>query len=412
MGQARERWEDLRGARLASGVDPTWWIDALRSERGQALLDRLAVETLTPESELRLIPRLRAEFPAELVSAALTQARLRGRALSKFSHASRMYFTQAGLEQASSERMACHHAARYQSFDLVADLCTGIGGDLIGLAAGRRGVAVDLDPVHSKLASVNAEANGVGEGVMSVCADVQTLRYDGIPAVFVDPARRSNQRRYRPGEGDPPLSWCFELASQGRAVGIKAAPGLPLNRVPDGWETEFVSEGRELKESVLWSPALANAHRRATLLPSGLTMIERPGATVAVREPGSFLIDPDPAVTRAGLVEELGESLGNCWKIDAEIAFLSANSDVTTPFGRTLRVEASAPWSLARLKELLRALDVASVDIRKRGSAVDVDEIQKRLRLTGTRSATVVLTRVADRPWMMVCFAATRNAAT
>jgi hypothetical protein len=62
------------------------------------------------------------------------------------------------------------------------------------------------------------------------------------------------------------------------------------------------------------------------------------------------------------------------------------------------------PWNLGRLRESLRSLDVGSVDIRKRGSAVDVDEVQKKLKLTGSRAATVVLTRVGDRPWMMVCF--------
>jgi hypothetical protein len=61
------------------------------------------------------------------------------------------------------------------------------------------------------------------------------------------------------------------------------------------------------------------------------------------------------------------------------------------------------PWSLARLRESLRSLDVGTVDIRKRGSAVDVEEIQRRLKLTGSRSATVVLTRVANAPWAMVC---------
>jgi hypothetical protein len=59
---------------------------------------------------------------------------------------------------------------------------------------------------------------------------------------------------------------------------------------------------------------------------------------------------------------------------------------------------------LSRLKTTLRALNVGSVDIRKRGSAVDVDDIQKRLKLEGTRAATVVLTRVANAPWMLVCF--------
>ena len=385
------------------------WIDALLTPDGQVLLAELAERPPTRETEIGLITRLRARFDATLVTAAVEQAALRVRAQSKFSNASRMYFTRAGLEQASSERMARHHAHRYAAFNRMGDLCTGIGGDLIGLAAGREVIAVDVDPVHARLSQLNASANDVAASVKTVCADVRDVSLDAVPAVFIDPARRSTDRRFAAGTSEPSLPWCFSLVERGVSVGIKAAPGLPTDLVPAGWELEFVSEHRELKEGVLWSPSLATTRRRATLLPRRDTLVEGVNAEVSVDAPGRFLIDPDPAVTRAGLVKELGASLGACWQIDDEIAFLSANEDVRTPFGRTLAVEASEPWSLGRLKEILRALDVGVVDIRKRGSAVDVDDVQRRLRLTGTRNATVVLTRSAGRPWMLVCFEPSRN---
>jgi hypothetical protein len=382
----------------------TSWIDALLTRDGQALLEELAERPPTPDSQISVITRLRARYDSTLVTAAVEQATLRVRARAKFSSASRMYFTRAGLEQASSERMARHHALRYAAFPRIGDLCTGIGGDLIGLAAGREVMAVDVDPVHARLSQLNANANEVGASVSTVCADVRDVSLDSIPAVFVDPARRSSDRRFTAGASEPSLAWCFSLAERNIGVGIKAAPGLPTELVPAGWELEFVSEHRELKESVLWSPSLGTTLRRATLLPRHDTLVAGMNPRVGVGAPGRYLIDPDPAVTRAGLVKELGESLGACWQIDEQIAFLSANEDLRTPFGRTLAVEASEPWSLARLKELLRALDVGVIDIRKRGSAVDVDDIQRRLKLTGTRSATVVLTRSSDRPWMLVCF--------
>ena len=40
----------------------------------------------------------------------------------------------------------------------------------------------------------------------------------------------------------------------------------------------------------------------------------------------------------------------------------------------------------------------------KSTSAVDVDELQRRLKLSGSRTATVVLTRASGKPWMLVCF--------
>lgn len=385
-----------------SRMDPTWWIDALLAPAGQELMAEIAAEPLTADSEIRVITRLRAKYPPELVPIAVGQAKLRARARAKFTHADRMLFTAPGLEQASTERMARNHARRYAGYDRIAELCTGIGGDLIALAEGRSVLGVDLDPVHIRLAAYNAEVNGVGAGVEPICADVREVRLDGIAAAFVDPARRAGGKRFQTGSSEPSLEWCFDLASRGTALGIKAAPGLPLDLVPAAWEVEFVSEGGELKESVLWSPELATASRRATLLPSGDTMVPEDGPDVAVKMPGAYLVDPDPAVTRAGVVEELARSLG-LWKIDEQIAFLSSDHEVHTPFGRTLRVEASLPWNLKHLREHLREAGIGIVDIRKRGSAVDVDEVHRKLKLSGSRSATVVLTRVSDRPWMLVC---------
>jgi hypothetical protein len=299
--------------------------------------------------------------------------------------------------------MAAHHAKRFAAFDAMFDLCSGIGGDLISFAAERCVSAVDLDALHSRIGGFNAGVYGHASNINAIVSDVADVDLSNAKAAFVDPARRSEDKRFRVGQSDPPLEWCFALAQRGIATGIKAAPGLPHDVVLAGWEIEFVSEQRELKECVLWSPQLCSADRRATLLPSGETLVHRGGVTVPVKAPGKYLLDPDPAVTRAGLVEELGDSIGNCWKIDERIGFLSSDQPFDTSFGRGLAIEASFPWSLARLKESLRSLDVGVVDIRKRGSAVDVEEIQRRLKPKGTRAATVVLTRVANNPWAMVC---------
>ena len=199
---------------------------------------------------------------------------------------------------------------------------------------------------------------------------------------------------------------------------IKAAPGLPAGIVPAGWETEFVADGRDLKEAVLWSPALATAPARATILPEGHTLLpepgeepgqqpgERPGEDAAgdifIAPPGEFLFDPNPAVTRAGLVETLARQLG-AWKIDPRIAFLSSGTAQSTPFARTLRVVESAPWNEKDFARRLRALGIGAADIRRRGLAGDVDQIHRRLKLAGPDRATLVLTRVNDKPWGLIC---------
>jgi hypothetical protein len=253
-------------------------------------------------------------------------------------------------------------------------------------------LGVDRDETHAVCARHNS-------GRPVVVADVADVRLrPRVSAVFVDPARREGDRR---GGSQPPLVWCTSLPVD--RVAVKAAPGLDRGIVPDGWETEFVADGRDLKEATLWSPAWATAGSRATLLPGGDTLVHDPAITSPeVREPGRYLLDPSPAVTRAGAVADLAALVGG-WQIDPQIAFLSAHTAMVTPFGRCFTVEASLPFGVKPLAAELRRLDIGAIDIRRRGLAGDVDDLRRRLRARGSRRATVMLTRVSERPWAMVC---------
>ena len=390
---------------LTVNSDPT----VLLSPPGAELLARLAEQWPDAVPDLTVATRLRQQYPADLVATAMTQHELRLAARAKFSRARQMLFTRAGYEQSSSEMIAWHRAARLKQAGRVADLCCGIGGDLAGLAASRPDrdlLAVDLNPVHTRLAIHNAAVYAPGSAARACVADVRDVRLDGIEAVFIDPARRDDAGRFRTGASEPPLDWCFALTDRVQAVCVKAAPGLDVTLVPAGWEVEFIADGRDLKEAALWSPALASATakgtRRATILPGGDTLVPDPGEPVRVGEPGEYLLDPSPAVTRAGLVEDLARKVGG-WKIDPQIAFIAVSQAVTTPFARTLRVIDSAPWNEKRFAARLRELGVGAADLRRRGLAGDVDQIRRRLKLHGPHRATIALTRVNDKPWGLIC---------
>lgn len=380
---------------------------ALLSPLGRELMARLGPEPIPSDAALRVGSALRKEFPADLVAMALTQHELRHRASVKFSRSDRMLFTRSGLEQATSEPIARHRAARFHGADRIADLCTGVGGDLLALAAVAPVVAVDRDPAHLGLAEHNAAVYGVDGNVEAILGDVQRIdpvMLAGVDAIFIDPARRTPDRRLGSNITEPPLNWCLSAVGVVPRVAIKVAPGIEVERVPPGWEIEFVADDRDLKEAVLWSPAFATAGRRATLLPGGDTLLPTPGDPVPVSQPGAYLLDPNPAVTRAGLVEDLARIVDG-WKIDQHIAFLTADHPVRTPFARTLRVIDSLPWHQKQIAVRLRDLGIGAIDIRRRGLPGDVEQIRREMKLTGSQRATVVMTRVADRPWCFICTA-------
>jgi hypothetical protein len=174
------------------------------------------------------------------------------------------------------------------------------------------------------------------------------------------------------------------------------APGIPHEIVPEGVESEWVSEGGEVKEAVLWSPDLSMVRRRATVIGTGglatLTDEDDPGAEV--RRIGAFLHEPDGAVIRAGLVTAVAAGVQG-GLLDEHIAYVTGDQPFRTPFARSYRVIEQLPYREKQLRAALRERRIGRLTIKKRGVAVVPEQLRKRLDLSGDAEATLVLTRVA-----------------
>ncbi|RST13306.1 methyltransferase domain-containing protein [Streptomyces sp. WAC05374] len=377
---------------------------ALLTDEGQALL--AALRDYTPSQELAVASRLRRDHPADLVTAALGQARLRQRAVAKFGErdAHRMYFTPNGVEQSTRATVAAYRAARFRELGVrgVADLCCGIGGDAIALArAGVRVLAVDRDPLTAEAARANAAALGLADLIEVRCADVTEVDTSPYDAVFVDPARRGGRGRvFDPEAYSPPLSWAMDAARKAPHAALKIAPGIPHETVPPEAEAEWVSDGGDVKEAVLWFGTRPGAVT-ATLLPGPRTLTGRGLPDPRVRPVGRFLYEPDGAVIRAHLVAEVADDLAG-GLVDETIAYITADELRPTPYATAYEITDQLPFNLKRLKALLREREVGTLTVKKRGSAVEPEELRRKLKPKGPNAATVFLTRVAGAPTMLV----------
>jgi hypothetical protein len=348
--------------------------------------------------------RLSKQHPPGLARAALQTAVLRRRARAKFSRADAMFFTREALEQATSERVALHRAQRFVGLGRVADLCCGIGGDAAALAGRGPVLAVDRDPLRLAMAGLNLAAHGLGDRAELVAGDVLAVDLPRVGGVFADPDRRVGGRRQLGVNAcAPPLEALRSRVPANTPLAVKLAPGVSWAELARyGGEAEFVSLGGELKECVLWLGPWGGPARRATVLPSGLTLAAHaPAAVQPSRAPGAYLYDPDPAVVRAGLVSDLAVLLG-ARPLDADIAYLTADAAVATPLARCFAVEAALPFHLRRLQECLRQRNVGRVSVSRRGSPVEPDALLRKLKLAGDETRGVVLTRVAGRPYALL----------
>jgi hypothetical protein len=188
-------------------------------------------------------------------------------------------------------------------------------------------------------------------------------------------------------------------------MAIKVGPGIAFG--PLHWvdEVEVISLNGAVKEATLWCGDLATpgVNRRATLLPSGATLTDASAPDPCdIKSPGGYLFEPDGAVIRAGLVQQVAALLG-LWQIDRRIAYLSGNESVNSPFVQEFEIEEWEPYSLKRIRRRLRELDVGVLEIKKRGLSIDPDVLRRRLKLAGSEKRTLILTRIGQKAFAFIC---------
>jgi len=364
-------------------------------------------ESLEPREEtfLAIAQKLTRRFPEGLARVAVEQAILRRRALPKFPRSREMYFLREALEQSSGYRVAAHHASRLSGHTPQFDLGCGIGGDALALAARGPVIAIDHDALRVHVLRANARSLELDGNLRAIQGDLlrPAWRVPPTAVAFADPARRRQGRRiHASADYVPPLARMVEFARGVAGMGIKLSPAIDrLETDSLGAEVEFVSDGGDLKECVLWFGELRTARSRATLLPDGHTL----AGAEADAQPSSpileYLYEPDPAVMRAGLVRRLADRIG-AHQVDPGLALLTSDRLLNTPFATGYRVLDVMPFSEKALRGELRRRGVGQVTLKKRGSAVDTEALGRRLRLTGDGTATVLMTRVLGRPLAVI----------
>jgi hypothetical protein len=219
-------------------------------------LRRVAEES---QPTVGLAHRLRKELSAERTHLVLEQAELRRRGAAKFPRAEAMFFTPTGLEQATDHWVAACKAARFPTDGPVADLCCGIGGDLLALAGRGPVEGADREPVTALLAEANLGVLAGGRTDRSTAivrsVDVAAMRLNDFTAWHIDPDRRPQGRRTTRVElHEPDAETIQRMLEEQPNAAVKLAPAATL---PEDWasraELEWISP-------VSWWRGLASWH--------------------------------------------------------------------------------------------------------------------------------------------------------
>lgn len=272
------------------------------------------------------------------------------------------------------------------------DVTCSIGSEAPAFAAAGVGwLGSDLDRARLAMARHN-----LGPAAWLAVADAlaPSSRAD---VVVADPARRSGGRRITdPAKLIPPLPDLL-AAYAGRELAVKCAPGIDYSQ----WDglVSVVSVDGGVKEACLYTPGFGRG-REAVVIKGGFEerCLSTLPASAPAGPPGKYIVEPDGAVVRAGLVNHWATRHG-LWMLDEHIAFCTGDA---IPEGYS-GFEFLEAVPLKQLKAALHKRGAGSLEILVRGVDVDPDKLRAKLKLKGGAPHAVVIARVGDGAVAHVC---------
>lgn len=313
-----------------------------------------------------------------------------------------MWLDPVGLEQATPEPVAANKAARFGEAPLIVDLCSGIGGDALALATAAPVLAVDRDPGMCRRIAWNARVYERDDRILPCRASAETFPIPEGAWVHVDPDRRASGRGRAVGlEGYAPgPEFLRALIRRAPGGAIKLGPASDFARFVESLdravEVEIVSLGGEAKEATVWFGEAVSSERRATKLPENVVWTDRLGDSdwrelAPVAPVGGWLYDPDPALSRSGLLDSFAKAHGLA-RIAADSPYLTADARIDAPWLEAFEVQSAHPLDLKRLRRLIDAQRLGPVTIRHKTTDLKPEALRRLLRASGDAPTTLFLT--------------------
>ncbi|AQA22499.1 hypothetical protein BTZ20_2030 [Rhodococcus sp. MTM3W5.2] len=372
----------------------------LTSEDGIAALTEVDRLELSTRTHLADIGRVRARF-ADRSAVLVETVLLRRRAVGKIDGGRDWLFTDDALQQTTPSVVARRRAHRVAG-RAVHDVTCSVGAELsalVGIASAV--IGSDLDPVRLAMAQHNVP----GATVVRADALVPCTR-DTV--VLADPARRAGgRRRHDPAALQPPLPDLLE-AYRGRDLSVKCAPDWTTTR----WSGQ--ARWRSSRSTGACArPACGRPGSRGGGSPSRDRADRGHRMGAHRRRTGR-----DPRARTGGVDRRPGRGGGACGPgaaLRGPARALAARPADRVPHRRRgapgvrgFRIIEQLKYSEKALRQELARLDCGVAEILVRGVDVDPAVLRPRLKLRGSVSLSVVLTRIGRTPVAFVCAAGVR----
>jgi len=384
----------------------------------------------------------------QLSAGMLAHQRLqRNRAAKKFSDPEKWLWTAKLLEQSSDEKVARMTAAAFPNDARVIDLCCGAGADSVALA--RRGpvTAIDRCEVACALTRANlamhfpmnflgslSDSPSVALGSKLdrseyevICSNAESIEIQTEDWIHVDPDRRSNSGRttlatfFHPG-----LDFLLDLMDRSTGGSIKLAPATKCeyeNAGADSNSTIKVDQAKIGRQFIAWGGSVRQQRWwwKVETYPAGTTTVsildrndewlhwtvtnedvsqcdQWSNIVDEVDEIQGYIGDTDGCVRTAGLQGLLASNI-NALIIGNPFGYIVKRDkpETSSPLVHWFEIQATMPLDRKRLRTYLRERNVGVLEIKVRNIEVDPEMLRKEMKLKGSESATVLITRCGSK---------------
>lgn len=345
-------------------------------------------------SNLNQIQHLKIKFDDYPVAELLTLERLRKNAVKRIIDGDKYLFTTKGVEQSSSSKVAHYHSKIFCDTSIVADLCCGNGIDLLNIAKNKKLVyAVDLSNTALYCSRYNCLMNNL-ENIEFL--NIKAEDFDkNVEGVFIDPDRRPDERRVIQGADiSPTFTEIIGIIQKYQNVVVKLSPVFDYQQesLPQQFTWEFVSEDRVLKEILLCTGIFASdINKKVVLLPNTVFWENKQKVDVSLIK--EYIYDPDPAIIRSGLVQDLAYEL-QATLINKHLSILTSNEKIITPFVKGYQVIEYFHYNKKSLQKYIKDKQIGKLSIKVRGFPERPNQILQKLKLVGKNKGLIYLVRM------------------
>lgn len=397
----------------------------LMSDSAADLLRQTTMDFENQANVLTIAKRLRKSTNPVRAALVIEQVQLRIRGREKFPHADKMFFTRRGLEQSTGLDIAVYKASQLAGHCRVADVCCGLGGDLIALAMRQSSdlsnqestVGVDSDGVTAMFAARNLEAHLVESQHTSDLSNrtngvqqstFEQLSLDEFDAIHLDPDRRTERRTVHGNQFSPSLRDVYCNARLNQTVVIKVAPATPTeDYFPDEIHREWVGDRRECKQQLLWSGNGCSeitsrfGYRTATMVDRGKVhqfSAREDGFELAseiAEDVQEFLYEPHATILAARLTHELAQAL-ELKRACSAVPYLFSDDYINHPLLAAFKVVDVMRVNQKEIEDGLNKFGIGTVEWKQRGIDKMTFSRFSTIKGKGDLPGTVILTRVGS----------------